>query len=164
VTVADTEAPTISPTLGVEALSIMKNHNLVNVGLGATATDACSAAPTSFTVQVFGDEDDQTPTSLNSVFSPDAANIGIGSLRLRAERIDSGNGRVYLMVVRGSDGSGNSGFACRTVVMPNNSSAASLASVNSQAATAKVFCEANAGAAPVGYFVIGDGPIIGPKQ
>ena len=36
--------------------------------------------------------------------------------------------------------------------------------VDAQAAAAKAFCEANNGAAPPGYFVIGDGPIIGPKQ
>jgi hypothetical protein len=163
VTVTDTEAPTITPTLGSTALN-PTNHSLVNVGLGATATDACSAAPTSFTVKVFGDEDDQTPTSRNTIFSPDAANIGIGSLRLRGERVDSADGRVYLIVVRGSDGSGNSGFACSSVVVPHNSSLGSLTTVNSQAATAKVFCEANSGAAPAGYFVVGDGPVIGPKQ
>jgi hypothetical protein len=36
--------------------------------------------------------------------------------------------------------------------------------VDAQAAAARAFCEANNGAAPPGYFVIGDGPIIGPKQ
>jgi hypothetical protein len=42
-------------------------------------------------VQVFGNENDQTPTdSQGTVFSPDANNIAPGTLRLRAERSDSG--------------------------------------------------------------------------
>jgi hypothetical protein len=36
--------------------------------------------------------------------------------------------------------------------------------VNAQAAAAKAYCLAHNGAPPPGYFVIGDGPVIGPKQ
>lgn len=39
----------------------------------------------------------------------------------------------------------------------------SSAAVNRQA-VARAFCEANNGSAPAGYFVIGDGPTVGPKQ
>jgi hypothetical protein len=39
-----------------------------------------------------------------------------------------------------------------------------IASVNAQAAAARAFCQANGGAAPAGYFFVGDGPVIGPKQ
>jgi len=99
---------------------------------------------------VFGDEDDQTPTAPNEVFSPDAKNIAVSTLRLRAERVSSGNGRVYLIVVR----SGTS-FATVTVVVPKSSSAANVNSVNAQAAAAKAYANANNGAPPAGYFVIG---------
>jgi hypothetical protein len=123
----------------------------------------CGSAAT-FQVQVFGDEDDQTATDKKgTVFSPDATNLTLGTLNLRAERIDSGDGRVYLILVRGTDAAGNTRFNCNTVVVPHDSSASAMASVNNQAAAAKAYCQAN-GAPPPGYFVIGDGPVIGPKQ
>lgn len=62
------------------------------------------------------------------------------------------------------DGSGNSAFACATVAVPHDTSVGSLDSVNAQASAAKAYCEANGGAAPAGYWVIGDGPAIGPKK
>jgi hypothetical protein len=42
-------------------------------------------------------------------------------------------------------------------------SQADINSVNAQAASAVLYCNQN-GAPPPGYFVVGDGPIIGPKQ
>jgi hypothetical protein len=48
--------------------------------------------------------------------------------------------------------------------MPKSSSAASVASVLNQAATAASYVSSNNGAMPPGYFVIGDGPMIGSKQ
>jgi len=83
----------------------------------------------------------------------------VGTLRLRAERVDSGDGRVYLIVVR----SGSS-FATVTVVVPKSSSSANVNAVLAEAAAAKAFADANNGAPPPGYFVIGDGAIIGNKQ
>lgn len=115
---------------------------------------------------VFGDEDDETPTDKKEIHSPDAKDIAAGTLRLRAERLNGGggDGRVYLIVVKATDEAGQTGFATVTVVVPKNSSPASLASVLAQAASAKAFADANNGAPPAGYFMIGDGAIIGPKQ
>jgi hypothetical protein len=73
--------------------------------------------------------------------------------------VDSGDGRVYLIVVRSG-----SAFATVTVVVPKSSSTANVNAVLAEAAAAKAFADANNGAAPAGYFVIGDGAIIGPKQ
>jgi hypothetical protein len=36
--------------------------------------------------------------------------------------------------------------------------------VAAQAAAAQAYCQGNNGAPPAGYFVVGDGPIVGPKQ
>jgi len=96
--------------------------------------------------------------------SPDAKNIALGTLRLRSERRDTGDGRVYLIVVKTSDGTGNGAFSCTTVTVPNGNGGPPQASVNAQAAAAKTFCTNNGGAAPAGYFLVGDGPVIGPKQ
>jgi len=46
--------------------------------------------------------------------------------------------------------------SCVTVVVPKSLSASDLASVNAQAAAARAACTAT--------FVVGDGPVVGPKQ
>jgi hypothetical protein len=48
--------------------------------------------------------------------------------------------------------------------VPKSQSPADLESVAAQAAAAKAFADANNGAPPAGYVVVGDGPIVGPKQ
>jgi uncharacterized repeat protein (TIGR01451 family) len=156
-------SPVVSASVTQNVLTL-NNHDLVNVGLAAMAMYSACPAATSFTVQVFGNEDDETPTAKNEVYSPDAANIALGTLRLRAERVDIGNGRVYVIVVTATSAAGPSGFGVATVVVPKSSSAPSVTSVLSQAAAAESYANANNGAMPPGYFVIGDGPVIGPKQ
>jgi hypothetical protein len=164
VTVVDETPPVITTSAALSSLSPALNHALINIGLTASATDNCSA-PGSLAVQVFGDEDDQTPTDASgTVFSPDAKDVALSTLRLRAERTDSGNGRVYLVVVSGGDGSGNSAFACKTVVVPKSLSAMSVASVTAQGTEAITYCQTHGGNPPSSYFVIGDGPVIGSKQ
>jgi hypothetical protein len=150
----DAVPPILMSSVALASLS-PANSDLVNVGLAASANE-----PATFNVQVFGDENDETPTSPGTVNSPDAKDIAVGTLRLRAERTNAGDGRVYLVVVTATDTAGNASRACHTVVVQKNKKG----DVDAQAAAAKSFCEANAGAAPPGYFVIGDGPIIGPKQ
>jgi uncharacterized repeat protein (TIGR01451 family) len=152
--------PAVTVTASVATSQLPQNsHDLINVGLAALASGGTTNCPPGpLTVQVFGDEDDQTPTN-NAVFSPDARDIAVGTLRLRGERVDSGNGRVYLIVVR----SGSS-FATVTVVVPKSNSPANVNAVNAEAAAAKAFADSHNGTAPAGYFVIGDGPVIGNKQ
>ncbi|HEY2015929.1 MAG TPA: hypothetical protein VGH38_20640, partial [Bryobacteraceae bacterium] len=96
-------------------------------------------------------------------FSPDAKNIATGTLRLRSERKGNGSGRVYLIIATGSDHSGDSSAACTAVVVPQDLSAASVASVQAAAQAAVNACKAN-GLAPAGFQQIGNGPVIGPKQ
>lgn len=152
----DPVPPMLTSSVALTSLS-KTNSDLENVGLAASANE-----PATFTVQVFGDENDETPTSTAplTVHSPDAKDIAIGTLQLRAERVESEDGRVYLIVVTATDTSGNTSKGCHTVVVPRKKKG----DVDQQAAAAKSFCEANNGAPPPGYFVIGDGPIIGPKQ
>jgi len=163
ITVNDTVAPVISSSVAMPLISAT-NSNLFNVGLIATATDN-SGAPITVEVAVFGDEDDQTPTFNNTVHSPDAKDIGpSNTLRLRGERIESGDGRVYLIVLTAMDPSGNTSHSYQTVVVPKGNKQANIDSVNAQAAAAVSYAQSHNGAPPPGYFVIGDGPIIGPKQ
>jgi uncharacterized repeat protein (TIGR01451 family) len=157
--------PVVTATVALGQLP-QNNHGLRNVGLAATATDGGCPAPTTLAVQVFSDEDDLMPTNSGgtSQFSPDAKDIAVGTLRLRQERVASSDGRVYLIVVKATDTAGGTGFSTATIVVPKSSSPTDVASVNAQAAAAKAFADSNQGTAPPGYFVIGDGPIIGSKQ
>jgi hypothetical protein len=157
--------PVVTATVALGQLP-QNNHDLRNVGLAATATDGACPAPTTFAVQVFSDEDDVMPTNSGgtSQFSPDAKDIAVGTLRLRQERVANSDGRVYLIVVKATDTAGGTGFGTATVVVPKSSSPTDVASVNAQASAAKSFADANNGTPPAGYFVVGDGPMKGPKQ
>ncbi len=161
VNVVDTTPPVVTCSVATSMLT-PPNHNLVNVGLTASAVDQCEGV-LPVTVDVFGNEDDQDNTG-DGMFSPDATNIAVGTLRLRAERKGNGTGRVYLIIPASTDSSGNRGFSCCTVAVPLSSSPAALLSVQLRAAAAQAFCLANNGTPPAGYFVVGDGPVIGPKQ
>ena len=161
ITVNDTVGPYLTSTIGMSSLSVT-NSALVNVGLTATATDN-GGGPVTIQVEVFGDEDDQTPTLGTTVHSPDAKDIAPLTLRLRGERIEANDGRVYLIIVTATDNVGNVTRAYHTVVVPKNNKPANVDSVNAQAAAAKAYAMAN-GVPPPSYFLIGDGPIIGPKQ
>ena len=109
---------------------------------------------------MFGDEDDEEQSG-DGNHSPDA--VQDPALRLRSERKGNGDGRVYLILATATDPAGNDGHACCSVVVPHSRSAADMTSVENQAAAAEAFCQANA-AAPPGYVVVGDGPVVGPKQ
>ncbi|MBI4324629.1 MAG: DUF5011 domain-containing protein [Chloroflexi bacterium] len=160
--IVDTTAPVVTAAV-TQASLWPPNHNLINVGFSLTVNDVCdSTSAAAVTVAVYSDEDDEEETG-DGNHSPDAKNIASGTLRLRSERKGNSDGRVYLIIVTSTDGSGNVGKACATVVVRHSNNSASIASVNAQAAAALAYCQAN-GTAPVGYFLVGDGPIIGPKQ
>jgi len=161
VTVQDTTPPKVTASLALASLW-PPDHDLVNVGLAASIVDTCDPNPKPG-VKVYSNESDTAPTG-DGNFSPDAKNTALNSLRLREERDGAGNGRVYLIVVTGTDASGNVGFDCGTVVVTHDQSADSIAAVTAAAAAAKTFCLAHKGAAPPGYVQVGTGPVIGPKQ
>ena len=149
VTVQDNQPPTVSASVAVTTMGPPFNHALINVGLSATASDNCgTVAP--LQVFVYSDEDDGT-----GPHSPDAVDIGLGTLKLRRERDGGGNGRVYLIVVKATDSSGNTAVSVVTVTVPLSNSAGDQASVNAQAAAAAAFASSNNGAPPAGYFVVG---------
>ena len=79
----DVVPPVLTSFIGLTSLS-PANSDLVNVGLSASANE-----PVTFNVQVFGDEDDETATATGVVHSPDAKDIAVDTLRLRAERTDT---------------------------------------------------------------------------
>lgn len=140
------------------------NHKLVDVGLHVNVhTDP--GATHEMTITVYSDEDDLWRAS--GRFSPDAS-LSTGSLRLRAERSGRDDGRVYLVVVSVKDTdnpTGNFHFheCVFTVVVPHDMSAKSVASVQAQADAAYDYWTEH-GSAPPNFFIVGDGPVVGPKQ
>jgi hypothetical protein len=160
ITVEDTTPPDVAVSAAASVLW-PPNHEMANVGLSVGAMDNGGGTP-AIQVAVFSDEDDLAPNSGN--FSPDAKDVAPGTLRLRNERMGSVDGRVYLIVVTATDDSSNVNHACLSVVVPKNQSAAAQGAVAAQAAAAVLHCGANNGAPPAGFVVVGDGPLVGPKQ
>ena len=71
---------------------------------------------------------------------------------------------MYLIVVKVTDAAGNVSVTAATVVVPKSNRKSAGDAVNTQAAAASAYALSHGGAPPPGYFGIGDGPIIGPKQ
>jgi len=161
ITTKDVTPPVVSASVLVPRLW-PPDHGLVNVGLAATAIDNCDGSRP-VTIAGFGDEEDEEPTG-DGTFSPDAKNIGPGTLRLRSERKGDGDGRVYLIKATAADLAGNVGFNCVAASVPLSSSASFIASAAAQTTSAEAYCLSHNGAPPPGYFVVGDGPVIGPIQ
>jgi hypothetical protein len=160
VIVVDKTPPYVISSLGQTSIW-PPNHDLIDVGLAIQASDNCAAKPI-VGVSVFSNEPEEANTG-DGNFSPDARNVASGTLQLRSERMGDGNGRVYLIVGKASDGT-NAGFVCSTVVVPHSQSRANIDAVNAAAAAAQSSCQANQGTPPPGYIAIGSGPVIGPKQ
>ena len=147
------------------------NHNLVNVFLSNPTVSGGVGPPYIEAVTVLSNEADQpSGASGDDHFSPDAknqtpnANNGeVDTLRLRAERLGTGSGRVYLIIVNETDANGHTGICTSTVVVPHDQSAASVAAVTLAATNAAASYEFS-GVPPSGYVVVGTGPINGPKQ
>ncbi len=157
------DAPVLTSSVAMSLIS-STNSNLFNVGLTASATDQEGETVT-IHVDVFGDENDETPTLPGDVHSPDAKDIAPDTLRLRGERVEANNGRVYLIIVTATDTSGGVSRNYHTVVVPKNNKQANISLVYAEAAAAAAAAQSNGdGTPPPGYFVIGDGPVIGPKQ
>jgi hypothetical protein len=159
VIVRDTKAPLFFSFVTTHLLW-PPNHNLVNVGLKIKVQDACDPDPT-ITMKVYSDEDD-VDAQTGDDHSPDAADIGVGTLRLRAERSDKKHGRVYLIVLKATDESGNSSYAYSAVVVPKAQNLASIALVTAQAVAARL--SAHPDGSRFTPYLVGDGPVIGPKQ
>ena len=140
---------------------------LENVGLDVIASDDQPGNP-AIDVFVYSDEDDLDTQANQS--SPDAKDIAPGTLRLRAERDNAGDGRVYVILAIATDAQGAKGHSCTTVTVPDGNGAQALADVTAEASAAAELCTGFSAAAqglaavPDGFFVVGDGPVEGANQ
>lgn len=159
ITINDTQAPTVNCSVE-RALLWPPNSDLVNVGLTVAASDNDGETP-AIQLDVYSDEDDEEQAG---GMSPDAKDVAAGTLRLRAERRGDADGRVYVIRIRATDSSNNTSVSYCTVVVPHSQSKASLNSINAQAAAAVAAFTSNGHNPPAGFFLVGDGPTVGPKQ
>lgn len=163
---ADNKTPGAQCTVAVDVLS-GAGEKLQNVDLAAPVTDDHDAGLEA-EIHVFSDEDDLDSAMKQA--SPDAKDIAPLTLRLRGETAPDSDGRVYLIVARATDSGGKRAFACTTSVVPAGNQPADFAAVQAQAASAHEMCTSFAAAAaglaliPTGYFLVGDGPVIGQDQ
>jgi hypothetical protein len=111
----DVTPPTVQCSVELDSLA-PANKKLVNVGLGAEVADDSGESPT---VEVYVFSNQEEGVGKDGILQPDATDIGLGTLKLRAER-GRGEGRVYLIVVLATDAAGNVGCDCCTVVVPHN--------------------------------------------
>ena len=103
------------------------NHNLVDVGLHLSVTDNCSPlSAIAVAVKVTSDERPEINTPGDGNFSPDAIVTGTSInqlVRLRAERMGGGDGRVYLVRITATDQYNNTALKVLRVGVPLSQSA-----------------------------------------
>jgi hypothetical protein len=149
VTVVDTTPPTISCSVR-RSLLWTPTRGMLDVGLSISVLDDIDPSPL-VEVEVWSDEGNGP-----APYSPDATWDGV-TLRLRAERAFPGDGRVYLVIVRATDFSGNVASDSCTVVVPVGTTATAIQGVQAQASAAESTGDAT-GSPPPGYFPIFPAP------
>ena len=108
------EAPDCSGVSVSRSLLTTANRHLVPVTLdGATDPDRDQVR-----LAVDGVTQDEPVRSADDPTSPDAALLGDGDLRIRAERSPRGDGRVYRIAFTATDDHGGSCSGATTVLVP----------------------------------------------
>jgi hypothetical protein len=121
VTVADTVAPQITLVLSTDTLW-PPHHELVPVTVTVDVTDRCDPSASFELVSVTSSEDDNGRGDGDTVGDIQGATMGTPdtAFLLRAERAGGGDGRVYTIVYRATDGSGNVALATAYVRVPHH--------------------------------------------
>jgi hypothetical protein len=135
---------------------------MTDVGLATQVTDNCDANVAASLVQKAWSDEPELGGPGAGQTAPDADFTG--GLRLRRERQGGGDGRVYLVTGKVTDACANTDAACVTAGVPHGQSAQAKASLASQMAAALGYCEANQGAPPGGFFLLGLSGPVGPKN
>jgi hypothetical protein len=119
--VNDVEPPVITASVADSCLW-SPNHNLLDVGLSLAVVDNCSPlSAIAVAVKVTSDERPEIETQGDGNFSPDAVVTGTSInqlVRLRAERMGGGDGRVYLVRITATDQYNNTALKVLRVGVP----------------------------------------------
>jgi hypothetical protein len=117
----DATAPTLSVTVSPATLW-PPNHKMVTIAATIVASD--ETPPVIELVSIASDEGDSGGGNGDQPSDIQGAAIGTDdrSFMLRAERLESGDGRVYTITYRATDQAGNSTLATAFVTVPKNNS------------------------------------------
>lgn len=119
--VVDTTPPDL--TVDVSPATLWPpNHELHEISVTLTATDACDDDPVIRLVSVVSSEADNGDGDGNTTNDIQGAALGTAdtSLLLRAERSGNGDGRTYTLTYKAEDRSGNVASVSKTVTVPKN--------------------------------------------
>jgi hypothetical protein len=117
VTVVDTRPPQINATVAPSSLW-PPNHKYVTVKANVTAFDICDPSPKITLVSITSNEQDNSIGDGNTV--NDIVIVNDFTFNLRAERSGTGSGRIYTIIYKATDASGNYAMVSVTVEVPHN--------------------------------------------
>jgi len=114
---ADAGAPSLSVSLSPDVL-FPPNHKYVAVTASVNVSDSVDPDPSLTLVSVTSNEPDNAPGGADGNTVDDIVVVTDTSFRLRAERSETGTGRVYTVTYRATDACGNSTVRSATVTVP----------------------------------------------
>ena len=118
VTVADSTPPAIGAVSATPSELWPPDHKMRAVTVDVLSSDACDVAPPVCLITSVASDEPETGCDKKKDKSPDWEITGDLSLNLRAERCDSGDGRVYTIEVGCVDALGHSSQAMTSVSVP----------------------------------------------
>ena len=118
VTVVDTQPPIINTVTANPDVLWPPNHKMVPVSVNVSTSDNCGGPATCQIVWVNSNEPENGIGDGNT--APDWIITGDLTLKLRAERSGTGDGRIYTITVSCADSSGNSTWGDVTVSVPHD--------------------------------------------
>lgn len=110
VTVRDTAPPQIARIVATPSVLWPPNRRMVPVSITVDAVDNCDPSPVVRITEVTSNEPEEP-------YAPDWEIAGPLSVNLRAHRLGKGAGRIYTIVVRCEDASGNFAFGSVAVTV-----------------------------------------------
>jgi uncharacterized delta-60 repeat protein len=122
VTVQDKESPVIGYVSISHPVLWPADHKMKDITLNYDADDNCGIT----TTQLLISSNEPAQSNENGDQSPDWQILDNHHIRLRAERLQSGNGRIYTVTIRATDLSGNSTSKTITINVPKNFVACNL--------------------------------------
>ena len=114
VKVVDTTAPSIGSVSASRSVLSPPNHKMIDITIAYQVAEVTAAPVCS--LSVFSNEALNGQGDGNT--SIDWQVLGPNRVQLRSERAGAGNGRIYTITIRCTDGSGNTGSATTTVSVP----------------------------------------------